>query len=165
METIFKRIHHNTLFITTRKGAFYVDLGQVKNASREQSIGVLYPYSFVKVLYRDNTEVRIETGDIEEAKDVFGYILAQWEDYLHHDGVYENSSNTPSTRVLNDKEIILTWGAHTLLIDLSVFNVHSLGLGMLTLSGVNGKLVLTSSQPDYLVRLKEALALHLQRKK
>lgn len=109
--------------------------------------------------------MRIETGDIEEGKDVFNYILAQWEDYLYHDGVYENSSNAPSTRVLNDKEIILTWGAHTLLIDLSVFNVHSLGLGMLTLSGVHGKLVLTSSQSDYLVRLKETLSLHLQRKK
>lgn len=165
METILKRIHHNTLFISTQKGVFYVDLGQVKNVNREQSIGLLYPSISVNVLYRDNTNLHIDSGDMEEAKTVFDYVIAQWEDYILHEGVYENSSNAPSTRVLNDKEIILTWGAHTLLIDLSVFNVHSLGLGMLTLSGVNGKLVLTSSQPDYLVRLKEALSLHLQRKK
>lgn len=164
MNQILQRINNSTLFITTAKGTFYVDLEKIKFVKKGQSIGLVYPSTYVNVRNYDDVNINIETDDIFEAETVYDYIVAQWGDYKLHANAYENSSEAPKTRFVQDLEIIVSWGAHTLLVDLAVLNVISLSHGLLTISGASGKIVLSSSCQNYLEKLKESLDLYLQRK-
>ncbi|QQV92181.1 hypothetical protein MOC16_gp290 [Klebsiella phage vB_KpM_FBKp24] len=164
MNSILQRINNTTLFITTAKGTFYVDLEKIKFVKKGQSVGLVCPSTYVNVRNYDDVNINIETDDIFEAETVYEYITAQWSDYKLHENVYENSSEAPKTRFVQDLEIIVSWGSHTILVDLAAFNVLSLSYGLLTISGPSGKITLSSSCQQYLEKLKDSLDLYLQRK-
>ncbi len=164
METLLQRIQSDKLFISTTKGVYYVDLNRIKNVDKAQSLGTLYPKTFVSVINQDNNITNIQTLDLVEAETVFKYIISQWSDYLLHEGVFENSSEHPRTRFIQDLEIMVYWGPHTLHIDLRKFNAISLFWQTLVISGSGGTFKLTSQNQSFLENLKESLELYIQRK-
>lgn len=165
MGVIVQRIEPNTLFITTVKGAFYVDLERLAATYPEETTGVIYPTTAVTIEYKDRSRLSIEVPDNGEGKVVYERILSEWRNYLLHRDVFENSSTAPKTFVIGLDTLIINWGCHTLSIDLRTFYGVTEAHGKLIIAEGMKKITLTSSKQDYLVSLKETLESRLKQRK